>query len=72
MYSEKQMIGGVPQTSWGEPNDEIISRKQAEIINGSKPCTHKHPDGREAWDWSRSCDEVGQLKQYCEICGGEK
>jgi hypothetical protein len=47
---EGQMIGGVPMYGHG---------------SSIHPCTHKHPDGRDAW-------KGYVTKAICEICGVNK
>jgi hypothetical protein len=59
-----QMIGGVPQVEY--PPEIIIK------------CTHKHPDGRDAWvnkitlKPCRHGSNSPIKKKVCEICGEER
>ena len=61
---EGQMIGGVPQVD--SLSNEINVNSQFTSTTYNKPCTHKHPDGRDAWV------KMTNTWTKCEICGVEK
>jgi hypothetical protein len=82
---EGQMIGGVPQedcehkwerTALSDDGNTIIGYELACSKCGIEkwrkpPCTHKHPDGREAWAiMHKHVDGTNHFR--CELCGQEK
>jgi len=81
---EGQMTGGVPQYPCADcgklrTKDEggttfTVCDECWDKNYKKPPCTHKHPDGREAWVSGAYIKKDGYTGtgEFCEICGQEK